>query len=732
MKFTGKTTYNKFDFKKVPFLRQEKGAKGEDKVFNGNFDVTDAADHLHGVRTGEEDVRLLDYLVYRPLPKQLKELGTLPNVHPQSYEMQLYYRKLFRACTEGITIGKEYFNPFFVFWLTIFTFEIPLYDKNGNMLEGSEIGKPLYSVIDRYIFDIMWKGYKLRKYVPFMSGRGIGKSFITSSIEGWYYLLFDGQEMIVSATSDPIVEEAWSKTTDTLRLLEKEYPGFRQKKVTDSNIKILAGEEYYDANNDLVLRGSLNEIRRIVYGDNANKTRGRRPHFQHIEEFASFPSHPGKGSLKNVLGQSKGSWIIMGSFKKAFVILTGTGGSVDNKDAEDVFTNPKGFNMLPINEWGMETGLFIPSQLKYGGTWESTGVPNVELATRLMTEERKNLEKDPVAYQQELQEFPMNLQEVFIVQGTNIFNQDKLLEQATKLKITAEKPWKEGRIDYILDKDGSVVGAKFVEVRGGDIIIIEEPELGPDGKVMNKLYVAGIDSIDQGKKDSLIEGSELAVAVKKRVGNSMFSSTSNIYVAFYAKRSDDVRWDYENALKICILYNAKANVEYTKINIVSFYRAKNQFWRLLQRPSIAIGANVSGLKASQLIGTPATSSVIDHQDQKLADYIDDYYYHILYPPVIAQLQEYSRENRTKFDYVVAMGLAELADEEYMGKPASSGGTAAEDLAPFGMYRDARGRKRWGVIPEEKEEIRSIALEEATGAEPAQPFEWVEATAIDPK
>jgi hypothetical protein len=54
---------------------------------------------------------------------------------------------------------------------------------------------------------------------------------------------------------------------------------------------------------------------------------------------------------------------------------------------------------------------------------------------------------------------------------------------------------------------------------------------------------------------------------------------------------------------------------------------KKQFWRILQRPSIAIGSNVSG--DSTLLGTPATSAVIAHQDQKLADY-DDYYYQILY------------------------------------------------------------------------------------------------------
>jgi hypothetical protein len=64
---------------------------------------------------------------------------------------------------------------------------------------------------------------------------------------------------------------------------------------------------------------------------------------------------------------------------------------------------------------------------------------------------------------------------------------------------------------------------------------------------------------------------------------------------------------------------------------------KKQFWRILQRPSIAIGSN-GGDKASTLLGTPATSAVIAHQDQKLADYIDDYYYQILYPPVLEQMR----------------------------------------------------------------------------------------------
>jgi hypothetical protein len=41
-----------------------------------------------------------------------------------------------------------------------------------------------------------------------------------------------------------------------------------------SNKKIVAGTEYYDTNNDLQVRGSENEIRRITYADNPNVTRG--------------------------------------------------------------------------------------------------------------------------------------------------------------------------------------------------------------------------------------------------------------------------------------------------------------------------------------------------------------------------------------------------------------------------------------------------------------------------
>jgi hypothetical protein len=78
-----------------------------------------------------------------------------------------------------------------------------------------------------------------------------------------------------------------------------------------------------------------------------------------------------------------------------------------------------------------------------------------------------------------------------------------------------------------------------------------------------------VDSIDQGQKDSLVkDGSKLACAIKKRFSNNMFFQQP--IRLLYNERSDDVRWDYENVLKISMLYHARLNVEYTKINIIAF------------------------------------------------------------------------------------------------------------------------------------------------------------------
>jgi hypothetical protein len=170
-------------------------------------------------------------------------------------------------------------------------------------------------------------------------------------------------------------------------------------------------------------------------------------------------------------------------------------------------------------------------------------------------------------------------------------------------------------------------------------------------------------------------------------------------VAKYVKRSADVRSDWDNALKLAYYYNAEANIEYTKIGIVGWFRDKGFYHLLKKRPSINL-QNADPNKNSHLIGTTAGGPIIDHQDQKIAAYIDDYYREIWFPDVLQQLQDYNRDDRTKFDMVIAMGLCELADEDLMGKVAKAPVAFTSGLKLWGYFTDpATGYKQYGVLPD---------------------------------
>jgi hypothetical protein len=118
-----------------------------------------------------------------------------------------------------------------------------------------------------------------------------------------------------------------------------------------------------DTNNDLQVRGSENEIRKLLM-QTIPTLQGASSTLSILKSLHLFLLTR-KRLTENCLGQSKGSWKVMGAIKKAFVMMTGTGGSVNNKDAEDVLLIQEVLTLV-INEWGQETGIFIPAFLKYG------------------------------------------------------------------------------------------------------------------------------------------------------------------------------------------------------------------------------------------------------------------------------------------------------------------------------------------------------------------------------
>jgi predicted nucleotidyltransferase len=102
-----------------------------------------------------------------------------------------------------------------------------------------------------------------------------------------------------------------------------------------------------------------------------------------------------------------------------------------------------------------------------------------------------------------------------------------------------------------------------------------------------------------------------------------------------------------------------------------------------------------------LIGTPATTVVIEHQDGKVKEYIEDYYSNIFFLDLLEQLRDYQREDRRKYDLVIAMGLCELADEDMFGVAARGEDSPTSDFSVFGYFTDEHGIKHFGKIPKQE-------------------------------
>jgi len=704
--------YDPFD---LNFLVKKSG-----KIFNDTFDVTDAPLKLIGVPTGRETIKLSDYLVYRPVPKELLAWRNVPAYHPDSLDMELWYQDLITYADEGVWVDGEYWNPFMVYWLNIFVFPVYKLDGNGNPLEDFEPTHPYYCNIDRYILDVAWKAEIKRSDVSIMGGRGIGKSYLWGSILDREYRLKPGSWCIVSSTGEEETNEAWNKIEECLDVIEKKHRGLKHKRQGgDSGEFKYASEKFELSDGTIEYRGYLSKIEKIIYGRKPGKTRGKRPTKQLVEEFAAFPPSGSMGNLRSCIRESKGSWFVGGSIKKCTVLYSGTGGTVANDEAEGIFTNPKAHNIEPTYDWpeagAKGCGIFIPTHIKRSGTWEKTGCPDILSARILVEEERFAAKDDPQSFIGLLQEFPMNLKEVFMRSGANIFNQEKIASQRAELKFNQELP-KPGRgfLKFIRSESGRIIDVEWDPNPAGDIDILEHPhwilernkgELGrPEEKEpISDLYISGLDSIDQGSSDSAyatndILGSKLAMVVKKRILDKAYTrSSNNVYVAKYVKRSQNVMDDYKNVLKLAIYYCSKVNLEYTKISIVAYFRDEGFYHLFTKRPTIAL-AGGDPKKHSNLIGTQASTPVIDHMDMKVKDYIDEYYDQIFFDDILEQCQDYNRDNRTKFDLVIAMGLCELGDEDLMGKPARSDRRESEDFRDIGYYTDSSGIKRYGVIP----------------------------------
>lgn len=385
-------------------------------------------------------------------------------------------------------------------------------------------------------------------------------------------------------------------------------------------------------------------------------------------------------------------------------ICLGTGGDdMALEGLSKIFSNPEAYNVLPYKNYDTEDGetaitaFFIPAH-KFSlkkDFLDSRGVTDSKRFREFYEQERKKMSgQDLLNY---CAEHCFHSQEALLKQGNSIFDTIAIADRLTQLRVQ-----KIGVKPQVVDLQWDCPNAdinprnkvKMIPNQFGKVKIFEPPIRDDDGNPYKNLYIAGIDSIDQGTGDSSTQSdvSDFCIVIKKRVHGSSMPN----YVAIYKDRPKDIVTAYENAMKLLIMYNCKAMLEHTKISIIMHFRSKKMDKLLMQRPKSTLSDIRKG--NSTMIGYPATETYLKHGLDLINTFVNESCYSIQIDEMLEQLLKYSWENKRKFDIIAAMIAAELGDEDLMGFTPKVSNAIANEWRDFGWYVDTYGNKRYGIIP----------------------------------
>lgn len=436
--------------------------------------------------------------------------------------------------------------------------------------------------------------------------------------------------------------------------------------------------------------------------DNPRKLRGGRYERIFFEEFGSDPIGITKWNQAEALVKILGT-------KIGTRFAWGTGGDSGPYLAalEAMFLNPEAFGGLPYKHNHTRdgdyvyTGYFVPADACHINSMDERGVTDSVKARAYYDKERESKAADPRNLQEFASEYCYYPEEALSRQGQNDFNQVSLAEQHNRISILKEvAPAKTYNLFWKRDLIGNIIGVDARESATGECWIAEMPQHDEQNKIIKNLYVAGIDGIDQGVDDSTVgeAGSKFAIVIKKRT----LGTQGNKYVAGFKDRPNDVRKAYERALKLQVLFACKANMEDSKLGYRMYLRDKKMdHLYLMNRPSFAL--KVGAKRSKTLWGTPATPKMIQHGLELTRDFIEDFWESLNVLEIIEEMQKYSFANKTKFDYIAAIGMAEIGDEDMFAlKVEESKPNYYADWQDVGYYIDDKGRRRFGLIPNSKQ------------------------------
>jgi hypothetical protein len=498
-------------------------------------------------------------------------------------------------CLNGCMMNGVYINPFLYWHLNIWHTEVDVVDDRGRIYQ--KYANPLLRDNEWVVTNEIDRAQQEKRGLVILGIRRFAKSVIEASYIGWGATFDENSQNVIAGLNAPDIKLITDKLDKGLNFLPE---AWRWQRVEDNwknqvtlGIKTKSGER---------IPFSQILIRNLDEGNNEEAIAGTKPRKLIIDEI-------GKGSFL------RGFQAAVPGFTTPYgwgcsPILTGTGGDMKRfMDAKSLMFDVDNFNFLTYNNEKDEKrvhGLFISYKYRMEAKEPSTlgaflnqptdsslhDVPmlvsNEEKAKEVTEGNLERLKKagDRIAYLKEKMYYPIEVDDIFLNEDTNIFD----IEAAKRQKFRLLQQERTGT-PVILFHDGEKICHEFTDkqpitnfplknsdLKDAPVVIYEFPmESPPYG-----LYVAGVDPYRQGK--SAYSSSLGAVYIYKRMHSITDEKYQEMFVASYCARPDKKETWEEQARLLIKYYNARTLCENDDISFIEYMKAKGDAHYLEKQP----------------------------------------------------------------------------------------------------------------------------------------------------
>jgi len=519
--------------------------------------------------------------------------GRLPDRESAEYRSFFDFHK--ELCLNGCMMNGTYINPFLYWHLNVWHTEVDVVDERGRIYQ--KYANPLLRDNEWIVTNEIDRAQQEKMGLVILGIRRFAKSVLEASYIGWGATFDENSQNVIAGLNAPDIKLITDKLDKGLNFLPE---AWRWQRVEDNwknqvtlGIKTKSGER---------IPFSQILIRNLDEGNNEEAIAGTKPRKLIIDEI-------GKGNFL------RGFQAAVPGFTTPYgwgcsPILTGTGGDMKRfMDAKSLMFDVDNFNFLTYQNEKDEKrihGLFISHKYRMEAKEESTlgaflGEPegsDIHEVRMLVSNEEKakqitesNLERlkkagDRVAYLKEKMYYPMEVDDIFLNEDTNIFDIEAAKRQKARL-INQERTG----TPVILFHDGEKISHEFTDkqpitnfplkntdLKDAPVVVYEFPlENPPYG-----LYVAGVDPYRQGQ--AAYSTSLGSVYIYKRMHDITGEKYQDMFVASYCARPDKKETWEEQARLLIKYYNARTLCENDDISFIEYMKAKGDAHYLEKQP----------------------------------------------------------------------------------------------------------------------------------------------------